>query len=405
MRIREWGDRIKSLSVPLCLAIIFGLMFFIPLKGINLREQESMMPIIAVGILLAGVLFTMNKSVGVLLAFLIASVVAHFNLASWSFIRNALVYAGLYIVIVAYYPKINKNMLYNTICVIALINVLWLILQSSGTYFLFIPRNATYNTGWFSNPNETSIFLAITVPCFLRKHWYEWLIAIAVGLMITTGSAACIAGMVVGIIFLIIKAKEKDKAIALAIVGVIFFGAIFLTKIDPITPQARLEAWGRGITLAKQKTWTGWAIGQTQYLLPLYFRPELLSKDSLNVLDKNLVYRKDFRTVFTNTHKKTNKEILERSIWTHLHNEFLEVWLEMGLIGVFLFGVVLFTHFRNYLKSKEKDIIPVLMIIAILIGAGAMYILHIGRFVFLLVICLALIQGEYSLQGVKKEVI
>ncbi len=382
---------------PLLLAIVFGLMFFLPSMVINLRIQESIFPIVAIGLFLAGLIFHKNKAVACSLIFIIGVAIWRFTPASWEFLRMAVICGAFYLALVIYYPRIGyrKNAIYNTLCIIALVNVLWLILQSKGVNIFFNPRagfSEILHTGFFANQNETSIFLAMMLPFFFRKYWHWGLIPMIAGLMLTKSSIGIIAVGIIGVIYLFAKfwrSEHKEEIIGSSLIAMILLGAFFFSKIDKPSTSSRIEAWKRGMYMIKAKPLLGWGIGQTGYILPLYSNPELLTKQIAVKLWNKVLYQNDLKEVFMRSFRNDNKEILGRQSWIHFHNDYLEIWLESGIIGLGLFLWVIISHMH-----RQADIIPVLSVLAIMIGAGAMFPLYIGRFVFLGVFNLALIQGE-----------
>lgn len=414
MRIKGFEGSSGNVVIPLIFAIAFGLLFFIPSRIIDLRGQESIFPLIAVSLFLFILVFDkIDRATGIFLVFITLLTILRFIPESWDFLKVVTIYGAFYLVLVLCYPEIyrSKNILYNTLCVIALANVLWIILQSNGINIFFVPKarykDVLFRPGLFANTNETSIFLAMTIPCFLRKHWHWGIVPMIAGLMMTKVSNGFLAVGLIAVIYLLTKFWDRKRTLLAFLMGLAVLMTFFFAKMDRPSCSSRIEAWKRTTHLIRAKPLLGWGIGQTKYMLPLFFRPELLPVKTTVKLYKRVLFREDFKKVFLKKYSKKNRERLRgrftpgegpMNIWRRTHNEYLQVTLEMGLVGLGLMLLVMVSHTIAFVKTKKKDIIPFLACVVAGFTAISMFVFQIGRLTFLTIIMMAMIQGERLLE-------
>ena len=244
---------------PLLLTIILflGCLFFIPTPAIQLREQESLFPLIGIMILLAALI--QNRAAGLFLAYTVFFTLYLFTQGAWGILIGITLYAVLYFLVVAGSERILKHrvLIYNVLCIFGLLNVLWMVLQY---YRIFIftevlPQFPDHYPGLFANRNEVSIFLAAVLPFFFRKKWAFCIPVILLGLILAQTNNGVIAAGVVTIGYLGWKAYRKEISRKL-IAGVFLAGLLFISAafyIHPPNPSLRIKADRKAIELIKAR--------------------------------------------------------------------------------------------------------------------------------------------------------
>ncbi len=176
----------------------------------------------------------------------------------------------------------------------------------------------------FGNPNVFAAFLVLSWPVLLvkpmgwnnqnREVWFRIAVGVlALANLILTGSRAGLLALVAQFVLLVVLMGMKpyqDRRVrwAVALVtlvvlaGVVFFGARLGNR-----PTERLEVWKGAAQMAMQKPILGWGINQFSMGFP------------------------DFMSGRLNQEMQKDNTFAE-----HVHNEFLELWVELGLVGLFL---------------------------------------------------------------------
>ena len=146
----------------------------------------------------------------------------------------------------------NENAILNSLCVIALINVAFLILQSLDMDPLHNPIQADIahrfdiKTGLFAHHNEVSAFLAFSFTAFLRRKWSWGLIFIAIGLLLPHSFAGPLA-IACGVYFYVSMRSGNTRInfSVLAIVAIVLY--LYSVFIDVPGMVGRLSAWKIGL--------------------------------------------------------------------------------------------------------------------------------------------------------------
>ena len=398
-RLIGGGGTLSPLLIVIVLGV--GLIGFMPSGVINLREQETIFPIVAMILLGACLIyFKASTPVGLAVVFALFYSLANFTPDNYKFILTLAVFSGAYYVIVTSYSEIERRipLIFNVVCILALLNVLWLALQVNGIYIFFHPVKSVpeIETGFFANRNEVSVFLAASLPFFFRGRWHYGIIPVLAGLCVAQTTNGIIGAALVLAIYgariVYYKGWPIFLIAACAVCGVVIAVVSYTTFIHSGAYGARMQAFTKSIELVQEKPFLGWGISQGKYVIPLYLNGDRQDKRYLAYAYSKIVHHQDFKRVYLN-HPERYKGGSEQ--WNYLHNDYLQWTIEAGVLGLFLMLLVIGSHVRAFLKTKKKDIILGLSGLCLLWTANAFFTFQIGRFAFLTVIIMALIQGRY----------
>lgn len=384
----------------LILLFVMGCIFWLPSGVINLRIQEMLFPIIGIGLYLAGsIFFRVNKAVGLLLAFTIIYALFAFTPDAYHFIFMVLVFAYLYESVALRYEQIirHRTLIFNIICVIVLLNVLWLILQANGVYWFFKPKpGTTIETGFFSNRNEVSVFLAACLPFFFRRYWHLGIIPVIIGLVLAQTCNGLIGAVIVLVIYGLVLGFRYGYNKTLLITSAIVFSLVAVTSYTTIVHKGavsqRIEAFTKAAEIVKEKPLFGWGVNQGKHVISLYLNGDRQNPRYVKWAYGRVVHFESFKKVYLANPKRYTGD---NGTWIRLHNEYLQWTIDTGLIGLACLLLVIASHVVAFCRTRKRDLIIGLSVLCLLWTANAFFTFQIGRFSFLMVFFLALIQGAY----------
>jgi hypothetical protein len=406
-KIRGGGETRFSLI----LLFVMGCIFWLPSGTINLRVQEMLFPIIGIGLFLSlSIFFRVSRAVGAVLAGVIVYTLCTFTPDGYHFLFMILIFAYLYQTIALNHDRIieHRTLIYNLLCIFALLNVLWLIMQTNGVYWLFKPRiiTDTLETGWFANRNEVSVFLACCLPFFFRRWWHIGVIPVFVGLGIAQTVNGIIGSMLVLSIYGVIIGVRcrpwwigKGYSEKLLIIGavIVFIASVAsymaLVRTGGIVPRVSVAT--KTLELIKEKPLLGWGVNQSKYVVPLYLNGDRQQTRYLVWAYGKVIYQNDFKRLYLANPERYQGD--DRK-WVQLHNDYEQWAVDAGLIGLAGLLLIIISHAVAFCRTRRRDLLTGLSVLCLLWTANAFFTFQIGRFAFLMVFFLALIQGAYLTQ-------
>lgn len=342
---QKWSrDNSHLLSV---IAFI-GMVFILP-NGMNLREQRLISFELIALFLLAVMIFRIHKPLGVFVGYIAIS--APFHQAVDVNVMLAFLSFGLLYILSTNVEK--PELLYNIICVSAILCVFWQVLQYFNIWVLMASESSKSYVGLLSNTNETSAFLAVSLPCFFRKGW-KWTLWIPLlGLYLGISIGGTVAAYFAGTIYLLLNYKQLGirKAVLLfVLISVMLFGYIDhkAPKVEysenkyGVLTETHLNNRGRYWTemapIAAMKPF-GWGLGQFKYVMPLIQTPTHLKPEHRIALWQNIGDKKSFDKAIEIASKGDVDSLLKKRwdvIWLEAHNEYMEIWFMSGLFGLLM---------------------------------------------------------------------
>ena len=334
--------------VRLCVLLALSTLLILP-NGMNLRDQRLITFEILVLIWLSFDVFRINKPLGLFFGFVAVSIPFHQAIDS-NVMFAIMAYAVYYLWVV---KQRDSEWFYSIMCAGAILCTAWQVLQAYGVWIFQIPIDFTF-VGILSNTNETSAFLAISLPCFFRRKW-KWLIWIPlVGLYLGMSIGGIIAAYLTGTAYLIVNRKEIGwkRFVVFLIILNILLGIYIEHKSDAYKGHAgnKFETMATMQMDTRARYWTemapicwmkpfGWGLGQFKYVMPLIQNPMNLLPIHCEALYQNVGDKKGLEKALRAIAKNDiNRLTLKRwsAIWLEAHNEYMEVWFQTGIIGLLL---------------------------------------------------------------------
>jgi len=257
------------------------------------------------------------------------------------------------ILIAVYYSKMKNESFYNMICIMAIFQSLFAVMQLWGIDPIFwlygniveIKRGmeATVIVGTLGNNNFLSLFLAISLPFFFRKMWWYFVPVIIVLMFIAITSTSMVA-MVIGCLYYFWP-KVKKRYLVLMTLPFLVFTVITkqsLTIHLLSSSHDRFDFWLVAWNQISQ-TWQGLLLG----------------------IGPGAPWGSNFP----------------------LHNEWITLFWHFGIIGSVLAVGYLITIYR-----KNRMLLSAFIIACI--GAMGTYPMHLAPSAFLILIIIGLIERE-----------
>ena len=228
---------------------------------------------------------------------------------------------AIYVVIVLKCRDINP--LLNMICIIAMFQTLFLVVQNFGfdPYVLFGLIGEGANTGLMTNPNESAAFLALCSPAFFRGRLAWGLIFIVIGLALSCSTGG-VLGFGLAAMFYI-----SMRGLFWVTLPLIIMTGLFLAFIDnPLTSSEsitdRFGWWSDALKLQHKNNgwWFGIGLGNWKLIYPELARAGVLKAGCIR-----------------------------------LHNSFVQGIVEMGI----LFPVIVIGYMINTVKRyTSRALLP-----------------------------------------------
>jgi len=249
------------------------------------------------------------------------------------------------------YTTCDVDSLLNTFCVIALVNVLFLVLQFFNVAPFMEPLKGGRDicTGLMANPNEVSAVLAFCFPAFLRKKWMYLIPLVLLGIALSESFGGALAVIIGGAYFLWNKIDKRFIGL-----GFLITIGLFLA-IDIPGFTHRFETWVVALRLYSEHWILGSGIGHWKYVFA-----------NINVADMGV--RMDTA-----------------------HNEFVQGIFEMGVPFILILIGFMYSWIK---KLKKSDKIFTVAAICIVINCAVNFPLHIAVTAYMILTWLAVIDRK-----------
>jgi hypothetical protein len=318
-----------------------GMLFAIP-NGMTFREERLINLEIFMLVVLSVAMLRVSIPVGLFALYASASLPFH-QAIDQSCMLSMMAFMVLYLWVSS--RKWNTEWLWNVVCAAAIINVAWQVLQLCGIYWLQGAFSAHHFMGLLSNPNETSAFLAVCLPCFFRRRWI-WTIPIPlIGLWLSMSIGGIVALSMTGAIYLCFNLKRIGwkYASVLCVASALILSAYLVHRSPSLSDpngfvRSRLSHWTEEVKVASMKP-LGWGLGQWKYVMPLIETPTLLPNQARLALYASVGDKQGFERALDKVSNGNASYLISQrytSIFVEAHNEYLEIWFALGIVGFLL---------------------------------------------------------------------
>lgn len=359
-----WSSRAWSSSTTrpraAVLALILAAAVLLRFPADDLRLEMEFLVRLAACAGLALYLFTINPWWGAFLALAgLSHVYPVYTRTSYLAFDSVLCGAVWFSVLVSLLRNWDLSVLYDVLCLLALVNVVWMVLQlfEIDPLFRSVSGGETPEVGLMMNQNFAAAFLAFCVPAFLRPGRRWGLVAVALGLVLVKTSLG-VFSVFAGLLFYGVMKKKIYLSLALVVAG----SAGYILLVDAPGVE-RWPVWKLGLLGWIEEPWFGFGLGH-------------------------------WAAVFTKPVRGAGA-----GIWVQAHNEFLQGLFEMGVGFAIVCAGYAWSAVASVKRSvREGILIPATALVIIAVNSAANFPFHVGTTALIAVTWMAVFEIERSNQ-------
>jgi len=357
----DWLNILLFITLGLC---VLG---FIPIKNLDFRLGKQLLASMVL-MSFVGIVFVRNVWIKLFLVWTVIRTFLGYNKFSYVTMNTIFIYIMFYQTLIQNIKQEHFNKVLNGICIITLIQVFWQILQVCGVWILINPitkMDFIFNyrdgllmvtkpcaskafTGLMSNTNMTGAALAMGLPAFFRKKWFPYSLMVWVGLLLSRCAGAILPSLVVTSLYLWLNHRKFFVPTMLFLVTGIVFYLLKFDKIESLlTGSGRLPVWKEIMErMVPKRPIIGWGVGQFKVFFPALQR----------------TWNSDWSFIR----------------WMQAHNEYLQVLVEQGAIGLgIVIGFIVGIFHKAFKHRSEIIKIAFLGILVALINSGFNFLMHL----------------------------
>lgn len=355
-----------------------------------------------------------------------------FNPATVSAMTNVAFGGILYLAITTFAKPYMLPRLFKCFLWVVFFNIAWMGLQKAHVlfglkesfdvwFYPLFPENLGNPSdllpiGFFCLPAHLGAYVSVIFPialCFVP--WLSWLFLIPI---IVSSSSVAVGGAIAGGLFWLYFYRGKnDEHIEISIPRfrrvrlfwaalpfILIAGMLYVCVFDAPTGQfeRRFRAWKQTARLATVNLLQGNGLGSFKSGMVLDKRntvEEFREKQPLVGLQDNLNFLVERKT----TKMALEGRIIERKadgnldIWDTVHNEYLQMLYELGLVGLFIILGYLWDLWKKFaIMPKDKYTITLAScLVVIILNAGINFSFHVARNGVAFLILMALFEMKY----------
>lgn len=277
--------------------------------------------------------------------------------------------------LVLHYIKLDKKIIYKTLCFVAVFQSVYIILQKFGIDQFFLHLTGTYGAverwpvGTWANEAVCSWCIVLCSPFFLFFKDLRFKIGyfICFAALLCTKVTMGILGFILGFLFWLWHKSKKTTLVVILIL--LLMGGILNTNGRfnyYLQDTHRIKVWTKVIEIWKERPITGWGVGS-------------------------------FRTLFW----ERAPEFRTDGHWAQAHNEYLQVLFEEGIIGLGIILGLIFTTMLSFVR-KQRGLIPLTCLVIASFISIFSFPLHTSQGA---IIILALVLYERELWQVEEGIV
>ena len=360
--------------------------------------------------------FHVNRYIGLFLGYLVFQFIFFNDMAARSTVIPNVFFAAVLYHFIVRYGKITKAHLW-AIYGVLILSVLWIPLQIWNIDPVWEMKNQAVQrifneySGWFALPAFMGNYAAVVLPFAFILN--PFLIGFAVIALFFSKSTFSVLAAFAGVLFFLWFKKRLYFWIALLLLG--SSSLFYILKYDLPEGQfgRRLNAWNLVLKESFKHQFFGHGIGAygDTYKF-IEFRPALHNgmvvnnQQLLNFISDET--RKGGETELADNIAKVSADNLNEGTasnikaalqskgmdyeeWMPAHNEFLQVFFDLGVVGVLILGAYIFDIFKRFRLYATNELSLCLMasFIAILIVSFAHFPFQIARLAAPFIVILA----------------
>lgn len=323
---------------------------------------------------------------------------------------NIFICSLLFAISRVFFTTNKTDVITNVFKCILLANLVWMIFQVCSVDPLFIGK-ASYGPvlwgqsfnlpiGLFHLQAALGMFLVLSVPFFITSGWTIPLL-LTLPIVLTSCAAAILAHAVMLLYgaFYVRMVIFKKRILYALVTGLVVLGAgvgIFSDYTrDKLTGGSRFENWHLYIRSSLQKPLFGYGPDSFRNLTPKK-KFNFYSDEDYNPL---VIDFSDPNNVLARYHSANEGERVKRfagrepkhhAIWQEAHNEYIQIFFEYGIFGLFLIGGFLCDVFKRFRLSIDNIEVRCLFgaILCYLIFSITQFPLHLSRLALFLPVIL-----------------
>jgi len=307
--------------------LVSGILGWLPTKGLALRFAKQLFSEITFVLALTA-FFVRNKWIKLFVFWAVLSAIPHYSKWSHLSVLTIAVHLMAYEWFSRTLTEERIQKVLNAVCVVGIIQALWMVLQSAGIWILVYSTNRYPGAvfGFQDHHNLAAALLALTLPAFFREKYNLFIPFIWYGLFLSKSLSGILPAAIVTAIYVFIRFRRDKRILSLFTCLFLASGWAYVTFFEnlgvALSSQGRFGTWA-GIfqKMVAEKWLTGWGIGE-------------------------------FKIVWNTIYKAPVEPFLQA------HNDYLQVWAEIGLIGLIIvsgfIGNIIFNYLHGILKGKPQ---------------------------------------------------
>ncbi len=336
--------------------LLSGTLGLVPGSPILLRNQRELILPLA---LMAGVgayAWTITRTGALLILYVVWTL---FRGANATLTQEILCYVLLFALMIQTreYWLGQKNLIYDGILIVAGVNLLFQVCQLFDWYFIVypVPGQPHWPTGLMANPDDVFALYMLCIPAALRPRRWQALIPVTLA-------------------------------------GLLFASPVFSSSTQYIVKDhlaGRVAIWDTSIKATMPVRWFGWGFNQYDKVIPLLTSWKYLTVDERKGLFGQV---RDWQAITKVAHDAGGRFRQDKSPFAQAHNEFVEGFFTLGLVGLLLgLGFLVHSFVRGW---RHRDKIPALGLATSCVASLAFFTWHIVPLALITVVYLGLIYAD-----------
>lgn len=304
--------------------LVIATLGWLPVKGLSLRFAKQLLSELTLLTVLF-VCFLRNKWLKLFSVWCVLSAIPHYS--KWCHLALMTLFIHLML-----YEWVSRNLnreriekILNAICVMSLLQTLWMILQSLNIWILVYStgRYPGMAFGFQDHSNLAAAVLALSLPAFFRPKWNLFIPFIWVGLFLSKSMGGIVPGVLVTLGYVLVRFNGRKLSLFLFLCLFFVLGAVYITFFEDLSlvfrDQGRFWTWTNIFQkMVSQKWMFGWGIGE-------------------------------FKIKWMEIYPTTTEPFMQA------HNDYLQVWSEIGLVGLVIILGFIFSVCYRYFKKPGKN--------------------------------------------------